>query len=357
MKYILGIDTTFHTCGVALVEEDGRVLINEKSEIDFTDESAKKFFTFHNKNVLSLVKPILSKYADDIFLVSASCKEGTFHALPVGAVVANAVSHFFNKKIVGVSHEIAHLYSNWLDRESGSFLFPIVSLSISGGHSNIYLMKNIYETEKVKKIVWREDSNQFGGLGVLFGRLCYFLNIEVKRGEGGAFFEKMSEKGKPEYKNYFNDIAVKRGKNEIRLENIEQCVLKKLKELGYYSFRGEKKEKFQNDFAASITEILFDLLASFLKEIAEESGAKELHLVGGIATNKLLKIRLENLCRSSGLNFKAPLRPEFCGDNGAMAAIAGYYKWKGGSTGYDEEFLTIETSDWYYEYYAKHFGK
>ncbi len=357
MKYILGIDTTFHTCGVGLVNENGKVFANEKIDVDFTDEDAKKFFNFHNRSALSLIKPLLDKYSNDIFLVSASSEEGTFHSMPVGAIIANAISYLMGKKIVGVSHEVSHLHSNWLNRDSKDFLFPIVSLNISGAHSNIYLLKSVQEIKKIGEIIWSDNAEQFTGLGAFFDRLCFLMDINIKKGDGGLYLENIAKKGEPKYKKDLGDVKIAKVGENFQCSDIVRYASEKLKELNYWSFGDEERKKFQQDFSASFLDVLFGALTGVLKKTAEECGAKEIHLVGGAAANKILEHKLAEFCKEKNLNFKTPLRLEFCGDNAAMTALLGYYKWKHGGSDVESDFLAIKPSDWYYKYYCKNFLK
>jgi len=357
MKYILGIDTTFHSCGVGLIDEKGSVLLNEKIDIDFGDQYAKRFFNFHNRNVLSLVKPIFDKYEKDIFLVSASCEDGPFHAMPVGAIVANSMSYLFDKNIVGVNHEIAHMHANWLDRNEKDFSFPIISLNISGAHSNIYLIKDSAEPEKISEIIWREDPERFGGLGALFEDICASLDIKIKKGGGGICFEKLASLGEPKFKKEFEDFSIRKKNGEFCLVGTESGLFDALKSLeGRYS-KENGLEKFQRDVCASLSEILFNSLVDAVAQVVKESGAQEIHLAGGVALDKALNSKMATFCEDNNFNFKFPLKPEYCRDNAAMVAISGYFKWKYPGYDGDKEFLTIEPAEWYYKYYTKRYCK
>lgn len=356
MKYVLGIDTTFHSSGVALIDEEGQVLSNTKIDIDFDNENARKFFNFHNQNVLSLTKPLLDKYGNDIFLISASSEDGPFHSMPVGAIVANSLSYFLHKKIVGVDHHIAHIHASWLDRKEGDFSFPIVCLSISGANSSVYLVKNILEVEKISDIIWRDDSHEFRGLGVLFAVICHNIDNKVKKGKGGLRFENLASMGDPIFKEELqNFVFIKKGKN-ILINNVVPNLTDALRKLGYHSLSGEALEKFRKNFAASLSEILFDSLVGAVIQIAKEVGAREIHLTGGVALDKNLSSKLFTRCEKSNFNFKTPIKPEYCRDNAAMTAISGYFKWKYSDFNLDKKFLTIKPSEWYFRYYAKYFS-
>ena len=359
MRYILGIDTTFHTCGVGLVDEGGKVFANEKISIDLTDENAERFFGRHLKDTLSLVKPIMNKYSKDIFLISVVNQKGPFHSMPVGAIVANTLSYFLDKGIVGVDHEVGHLYSNWLDRNQIDFKFPIVSLSISGAHTNIWLLKGHDDIVLARRIFFQEDEAGFSGLGALFDWLCYYgLGIGIKKGEGGAYLERLAHDGEPKYYHHF-DFDIKSENGNFKFTNVRNYLLGKIKELGYYSLNSREYGQFQKDFARSLLEALFDLLIKMIKEAISNFWPKEIHLAGGAGINKILADKLNKFCQSENLIFRAPLKADFCGDNGAMTAIAGYYQWKSLSPKEREEkkFLPIKPSNWYYKYYADKFLK
>ena len=359
MKYILGIDTTFHTSAVGLVAADGRVLSNEKIDINFNNENAEKFFNFHTENIISLLKPILEKYLNDIFLIGATNKEGAFHSMPVGVIIASVLSHFWNKPLVGVDHEISHIYANWLERDSSDFVFPIVVLNISGAHSDIRLMKNHHDIVKISDIFWHDSEVKFGGLGVLFGSACYYLlNIKVNRGEGAAYLEKLAQGGQPKYYKNLN-LEVQKENGNYKFKNSFPYLKKQIKELGYFALGLEERLQFQKDFACSLYEAVFDSLVKILSDAITGFGFAEIHLSGGVAANRMLNGKLDDFCKKNRFIFKSPARLDFCGDNAAAVAIAGYYKWDLLTIAEKEKnrFIKIEPSQWYYKYYFNQFFK
>jgi N6-L-threonylcarbamoyladenine synthase len=357
MKYILGIDTTFHSCCVGIVNDKGKVLLNEKVDIDFSDQNAKKFFNFHNRNILSLVRPILREHKDKISLISASCEDGPFHAMPVGAIVANTASYLFEKNVVGVSHEIAHMHANWLDRDEKDFSFPVISLNVSGAHSNVFLISSLFEIKKVSEFFWRDDPDRFSGLGALFEDICDLLSIKTEKGKGGIYFEKLANSGIPKYKKELEKFSFQRINAGYRLGDTELNLLRTLKNLKSRCLEEDGLENFQKNVCASLSEILYDSLVNAVGKIAEEVGAKEIHLAGGVALDKALNSRLAVYCKKTGLKFKFPLKPEYCRDNAAMIAISGYFKWKYSNRERDVDFLTIEPAEWYIKYYVKRISK
>lgn len=358
MKYILGIDTTFHASGIGLIGEDGKVLINEKIDINFNNENAEKFFHLHTKNILSLIKPVIEKYSKDIFLISVVNQKGPFHSMPVGVVIANTLSYFFGKEIVGVDHEISHLYSNWLDRNQSSFNFPIITLSISGAHTNIWLMKSHGDISVIRKIFFQEDVEKFSGLGAFFSWMCADgFGIKINKGDGGALLEKLALNGEPKYCEQLK-FQIKNENEGFRFFNIRDYLTEKIKELGYHSLVGKECEQFQKDFTRSLLEVIFDMLVKMIGETAADFDAKEIHLAGGAAVNTFLIDKLKKFCEDKNLIFRKPATPNYCGDNGVMTAMAGYYQWELLTPEEKKnKFLHIKPSSWYYKYYVNNFLK
>jgi len=359
MKYILGIETTFRTSGIGLVDKSGKVIFNEKINIDFADEKAEKFFQLHMKDTLSLVKPVMEKYGNDIFLISVANQQGPFHSMPVGVIIANTLSYFFNKEIIGIDHEISHLYSNWLDRDQSIFNFPIISLSISGAHTNIWLIKEHGKVHLLKKLIFNENKEQFSGLGALFYFICFNgFGLKINKGEGGPLLEKLALNGKPKYSKQLK-FDVKKENESFKFFDIRNYLTQKIKELGYYSLRYKEREQFQKDFACSFLEAIFDELATMIGKAAADFDAKEVHLAGGAAVNTFLISSLKKFCEDKSLILRQPVKSNYCGDNGAMNAIFGYYQWSAltSEEKKDNKFISIKPFEWYYKYYVNYFLK
>jgi len=347
VMYTLGIDTTFHFTGLSIVDKDNKVKFIKSIGIDFSNQNADKFFSSHINNLVALFADIKKSLWDKIDLISVINEEGAFHSVPIGVTAACISGQLKNKRVVGVNHEIAHLYSNWLLRENSQFKFPIVSLSISGAHSAIFLIKDHKSIRKVITILWGGDKNDFSGITALFEIFCHQVGIKIpSAGMGGAILSNLAEKGKDINLPELDKIQMFYEKENVIIfgcKDVGQKIcIKYKKEL--------KKKSFQQDLALKFLNKIFGVLGEILLKFAVSTNSKEMHLAGGASANPIFRNILEKLASSSNLVFKAPVKNDFCSDNAAMVAVRGKYKSifsKGQNT------IPIKPSQWYYKYYCE----
>jgi len=342
MAYILGIDTTFHDTAIALIDDKANIILDKRIYIDYGDENADEFFSLHSKNLHHLLGPIIKKFIDEISLIAVSNRGGTFHSLPMGVNAANILSAIYKKKLLGISHEAAHLYSNWIGRKKNEFQFPIISLNISGAHGNIWLIGDSGHVQKIKDIVWHEYPDKFPGLGTFFSYFLVHVGLPPeKRNEAGAIFSDLALKGKIKEIEEFRNIGLEDFPDKIFIKNlnpIENII--DLRKRGYEEIC---------DLAASLSDRLFTLLVEKTIDIAVSCGAKEAHLVGGVGHDPILQEKMKTNASHCGLDFKIPLKPEYFFDNAVMVALAGHYQRKFCKL---QNVLDVQTDKWHHRNYS-----
>lgn len=348
---ILGIDTTFHTTGLAIVDQNNRVKFNKSISINLYDQDADRFFSAHIKNLINLFNLLPDNIWDKIQLISVVNKKGTFQSLPVGVTAACILGYSKKKKIIGIDHEIAHLYSNWLEREDEDFMSPIVNLSVSGAHTAIYYQESHKKINKIISILWGSDKNSFSGIAALFDVFCHKTKIKIfKTGEGGSIISNLAGKGKKIEIPEFNKVRLKKSKDILMILGINKA----LEEIRLKYKRDLLNKDFQNNLSFSFLDFIFHLLGQEFLRMAKGYKAKEMHLVGGVSANSMFRKIIELIASENNLYFKAPIKKEFCGDNAAMVAVRGKYKsffTKG------EKFIPALPSSWYYRYYCNNILK
>ena len=341
MNYILGIDTTFHETAVALIDGAGKVILDKRMHIDYDDENADKFFSLHSKNLHHILGPIIKNFINKVFLIAVSNKGGMFHSLPVGVNAANILSSIYKKKLIGISHEAAHLYSNWIGRKGNEFQFPAISLNISGAHGNIWLIRDSSRIQKIKEIVWHKYPDKFPGLGAFFHCFLVYVGLPPKkRGEGGGLFSDLASKGKIKEIEEFRDIKLEDTSREIFIKNLDP--IENIIDL--------QKRDYQEicNLAATLSDRLFTLLAEKTIDIAVSCGAKEIHLCGGVGHDPVLQKKMRASASRYGLDFKNPLKPKYYFDNAVMVALAGYCQRKFCNP---QNVLDVQTDKWHFRNY------
>ncbi len=250
-------------------------------------------------------------------------------------------------KLIGVNHLEGHLYSFLLPQktasskfkvshlrqgfgrqESSKLLFPAITLSVSGGHTVLLLMKNLKTWKKLGET--RDDA-----AGEAFDKVARMLNLSYP---GGPEIEKLAKKGNPEaiffprpmmnQKNYdFSFSGLKtavlyhiRGQNSQTNADGTQTNAEKSRRKSALSPR---KSADAANVAASFQQAVIDVLIAKTMRAAGEYGARSIILCGGVATNKKLRKDMRHETRNKGMNFFVP-NMEYNNDNAAMIAAAAY---------------------------------
>jgi len=333
---VLGIDTILHDVCAAVVENN-RVLSNEVKSQSMTvaKDSLLDLVTAHIKEVGEILKKALDKsnfLLKDISLIAVNNSGSLFSNVLIGVVTANTLAQMYDIPIVEVDHQEAHIFSNWIGRNSENFNFPILVFSASGGHNLIALVtKNNFRFKVISKTKGIDKKNQsspsFLGLGALFSDVVCYLRLsdsqERKKGDG-QFISTLARKGNANRFNFYSGQF--HFKKDLDFSKLKQKTLR--------TIRKEKKGKgsfslrFIYDLAASFESSLSKMIADYLGWLAKEKKTKEIHLVGGVSANWKIRKELKKKGKKINTVIRYPKRKSFCTDNGAMIANLGYLKFK-----------------------------
>ncbi len=333
---ILAIDTAGYSVSVAITDNE-QVLFERiiSFPISFPpsgnlDDVLNFLPQLHQKFILKIVEESFKKTKlgwNDIDAIAVSAYSGIYHCVLVGLATAHALSRFHKKPLIIVDHILAHIYSCWIERDPREFRFPILAFSASGSHSGFSLITGFNECRIIYDRVPKETSGNaetFVGIGKFFDKIGRNLNIASSESDIKKLIKIMS-KGNP-YK--FDFVSGYRGGlfdfdfSELML------MVDKLK------WRQERKSKmsprFIQDVAASFEESICGILARKIFEVVEITGAKEIHINGGISENECLKKKLKEKITKEKLDFvlRYPVKREYGLDNAAMIGVLAYYQQK-----------------------------
>ncbi len=298
----LGIESTAHTFGAGIVDDEGKVLANVTDS--YTTKKGGMIpnrVSEHHVDVFNIViKDALSDAGmkiSDIDLVSFSQGPGLGHALRIGAMAARSIHAIHKKPIVGVNHCIAHL-------EIGNMLFPAkdpVLLYVSGANTQVIA----YEGRRYR--IFGETLDI--GIGNFLDSFARELGLGFP---GGPKIYELGLKGK----RYVELPYVVKGMDTSfggLLTNLKQ-------KISSGRFRKE-------DLAYSAQETVFAMLIEVSERAMAHTGKKELLLGGGVACNIRLQEMAKLMCKDRGAKCLVP-KNEFLVDNGAMIAWLGLLKHK-----------------------------
>lgn len=237
---------------------------------------------------------------DQLDGIAATYGPGLVGALLVGLQAAKSIAWARGLPFVGVNHLEGHLFSCRLGENPAPF--PFLGLLASGGHTSLYLAKDLGEYECLGKT--RDDA-----AGEAFDKVAKLLGLPYP---GGVAIDRLSEEGDP---NRFSFPRPLKGHGfDFSFSGLKTAAAEHVRK------HGLPKDQDLKDFCASIQEAIVDTIVSKSLRAAREVGAKRLVIAGGVAANRRLRAQLTE--KAEDLEIIAPPL-SLCTDNAAMIAAAG----------------------------------
>ncbi|MCD4717043.1 MAG: tRNA (adenosine(37)-N6)-threonylcarbamoyltransferase complex transferase subunit TsaD [Desulfobacterales bacterium] len=315
---ILGIDTSCDDTSAGVVVGGTRVLSNVvqsqvKLHHPFGGVVPELASREHLKNIMPVVRTALQK-ADvrmsDLDGIAVTVGPGLVGSLLVGLYYAKGLSYVHDIPLAAINHLEGHILSVFLEEEIPSF--PFVALTVSGGHTSLYHVKGYGSYTQMGQTIDDAAGEAFDKVAKIFG-LGY---------PGGAVIEKLAREGRSDIIK-FPRAYLSKDSLDFSFSGLKTSVslyTKKWREI-----RIEKDGVALADIAASFQESVVDVLIHKLMKAREEKGVEEVVVAGGVACNRRLRSRLSKDASSEDVRVYYP-RPEYCTDNGAMIAAAGYHR-------------------------------
>jgi N6-L-threonylcarbamoyladenine synthase len=242
--------------------------------------------------------------------VAVSNRPGLLGALLVGVSAAKTLAYALGIPLLAVHHIEAHIYANWL--VNPEIEFPVICLVVSGGHTEIFLVRGHGDYEVLGRT--RDDA-----AGEAFDKSARLLGFPYP---GGIAIDRLAASGGDPGAIAFPRSWLGPDSLDFSFSGLKTAVLNATQNPQMASIP-------QADWAASIQEAIVDVLARKTMRAAREHGVKGVLLAGGVAANSRLQARFREECARERLPFTVP-PPALCTDNAAMIACAGYYHWKAG---------------------------
>jgi len=318
---ILGIETSCDETAAAIVERDdqgeGRILSNvvlsQIAEHEpyggvVPEIAARAHVEALDRLVARALDDANMKLAD-VDAIAATAGPGLIGGLIVGLMTAKALAMAAQKPFYAVNHLEGHALTA---RLTDGLPFPYLLLLVSGGHTQMVLVRGIGDYERLGTTI--DDA-----LGEAFDKTAKLLGLPYP---GGPAVERMARQGDPKR------FALPRPlKGEARLDfsfsGLKTAVRQTATELVPLS--DQDVADICASFQAAVADTLSDRVGRSLERFRNEFPDCEtpaLVVAGGVAANKTLRVALENLCARHGFSFIAPPL-DLCTDNAAMIACAG----------------------------------
>ena len=322
---ILGIETSCDETAAAVVEDGSRIIANVvASQIDIHARYGGVVPEVASRQHLLTIIPVISQAMagvswQDIDGIAVTFGPGLAGSLLVGVNVAKAIALAKTLPLIGVNHLEAHIYANWLapspessplkgegtERVNCGVKFPCLCLVVSGGHSDLVLMRGHGQFEKLGRT--RDDA-----AGEAFDKAARILGLGYP---GGPAIEQASRSGIPCLP---LPRAWLKGSHDFSFSGLKTA-------LWHLAHKGGVSVA---DAAASFQLAVADVLVVKTIEAARQLKVEQILLSGGVAANRMLS---QQFLANSPVPVLIP-PPHLCTDNAAMVAACGYYDLQAGET-------------------------
>lgn len=315
---ILGIDTSCDDTSSGVVEDGCRVLSNvvhSQTELHHpyggvVPELASRE---HLKNIMPVVHTALKQAGTDfkdLDGIAVTVGPGLVGSLLVGLYYAKALAYVHDIPLIAVNHLEGHILSIFMEGKHPDF--PFVALTVSGGHTSLYHVTGYGHYSLLGQTL--DDA-----AGEAFDKVAKILGLGYP---GGIAIEKLSVHGDPN-KIAFPRAMLDKNSLDFSFSGLKTAVALFIKK--WSNDLSQNREISSADIAASFQEAVVDVLVKKLLLSQRICGVRTVVVAGGVACNKRLRTRLSEIAEENDLHIYCP-RAQYCTDNGAMIAVAGYHR-------------------------------
>ncbi len=322
---LLGIETSCDETSAAVVA-DGRTILSNiiASQADFHAQYGGVFPEMASRMHVEAIHPVITQALSEaqvtlaeINAIAVTRGPGLPGSLIVGVNAAKGIALGRGLPLIGVSHLEGHLYSLCLI-ETGGMQFPLLGLIVSGGHTELVLMREHLQYQRLGGTIDDAAGEAFDKVGRMLG-LPY---------PGGPHLEKAAAGGKADA--YLFPRAWLEGTRDFSFSGLKTAALRELKRQAPTLKVGDEPPPPQlpiPDLAASFQAAAVEVLAEKAVAAAREFDAQAILVAGGVSANQAL--RAEMIKRAGSLPVRFPPL-SLCADNAAMIAAAGYFRYLAG---------------------------
>lgn len=312
--YILGIESSCDETSMSIVkngsEEIATVVLSQidihKNYGGVVPEIASRN---HIENITIVFEELLAKSKmniNDITAVAVTYGPGLIGSLLIGVQAAKTISLVTGKPLIPVHHIAGHIYANNLEKK---LEFPLIALVVSGGHTELIYMKEDYSFTKIGGTL--DDA-----VGECYDKVAKVIGLEYP---GGPKVDKLSHIGIP---NYDLPLPLNDKTYNFSFSGIKSAVINLVHNEEQRNNQ-INKENLCATFQNNVVEVIVKKTMHALKEY----NVNNLIVAGGVSANTGLRERLEKECQINNINLSIP-RINYCTDNAAMIAAAGYFAYK-----------------------------
>jgi len=253
---------------------------------------------------------------DQVEYIAVTKTPGLMPSLLTWLTVAKTLWNILQKEVIEINHIEAHIFANFLEREENDIKFPLVCLTVSGWHNEIYFMKNMFSYEK---LWWTTDDSAWEA----FDKVAKMMGLEYP---GWPIISQLASEYIWEKKTLFPRVWLVKDEFDFSFSWLKSSAKREIDKriLEKWSLDLEDKRQISFEFQEAVIEVLSYKLANS----AKKKWVSTMMLAWWVSANELLNNSLKELASKNNLNFISPVKKIYCMDNAAMVGINTYYKIK-----------------------------
>jgi len=315
MAIVLGIESSCDETSASICidgEIKSNIIANQTIHAKYGGVVPELASRAHQQHIIPTVNQAIAEakiHKNEIDAIAFTRGPGLLGALLVGTSFAKAFALALNIPLIEVNHMQAHILAHFIEEPKPSF--PFLCLTVSGGHTQIVRVNDYFDMTLLGETL--DDA-----AGEAFDKTAKILGLPYP---GGPLIDQHAKLGNP--------TAFKLPEPQIEGLNFS---FSGLKTAILYLVRDEVKKapgflsERIDDLCASVQQRIVSILLNKLKRAALETGIKQVAIAGGVSANSGLRTGLHELGNQLGWEIFIP-KLEYCTDNAAMIAIAGYHKY------------------------------
>ncbi len=317
MTTILAIESSCDDTSAAVLRDDqllSNVIASQKVHEQYGGVVPELASRAHQQNIIPVVDAAIRQAGiakTDIDAVAFTRGPGLLGSLLVGVSFAKSFATALNIPLIEVNHLQAHVLSHFIDRGEPKPQFPFICLLVSGGHTQILLLKDHFDIECLGTTI--DDA-----AGEAIDKAAKIMDLGYP---GGPVIDRLAKEG--------NADAYKFATPHIEGYNYS---FSGIKTSFLYFLRDRLKEepdfieRHKADLCASIQKTIVSFLLKKVERAALDHRVRQVAIAGGVSANSYLRSELQRICQKH--HWQAFIPPfQFCTDNAAMVGIAAYYKY------------------------------
>ncbi|MBL7781117.1 MAG: tRNA (adenosine(37)-N6)-threonylcarbamoyltransferase complex transferase subunit TsaD [Saprospiraceae bacterium] len=311
---ILAIESSCDDTSAAIIR-DGEVLsnciANQEAHRQYGGVVPEVASRAHQANIVPVVDLALNKAGvrkEDIGAVAFTRGPGLLGSLLVGTSFAKAYALSYGLPLIEVNHMHAHVLAHFAENPKPAF--PFLCLTVSGGHTQIVLVRDYLDMEVIGETL--DDA-----AGEAFDKTGKILNLGYP---AGPVIDKLAREGTPRFA--FPEPAI--AAYNFSFSGLKTSILYFLKK--EMAANPDFITENLNDICASVQQSIITILLKKLRKAARETGIREIAIAGGVSANSGLRRALEEMGAREGWNTYIPAF-QYCTDNAGMIGVAAYYKY------------------------------